>query len=134
MQSLTIAGRIGKDAELRSTQSSQVCGFSVAVDQGFGDSKKTNWYRCSLWGNRGEKLSRYLLKGVPVTVSGQLAIGEYEGKPQFDIRVDEITLQGKREGGQQSGGGGHAEQQHDELSDDVPFILAISDTHERRCR
>ena len=148
MQALTIAGRIGKDAELRATANSQVCGFNVAVDQGFGDSKQTNWFRCSIWGSRGEKLAAYLLKGVPVTVSGQLSIGEWEGKPQFDLNVDEIALQGKREGGgQQSqqtgygdqpgggsqGGGGYSGSQ-DDLDDDVPFILALSDQHERRCR
>lgn len=112
MQTIVVAGKLGKDAELRKTQSGDsVLGFSVAVDQRDGRDKSTNWYRVSLWGKRGEALAQYLLKGVAVTVSGEFSLGDYEGKPQLNIRANEIALQGGRgdsPGGQSSGsqGGG----------------------------
>ena len=105
MQTIVIAGKLGKDAELRKTQNGDaVCSFSVAVDQRDGREKTTNWFRVSLWGKRGEGLAPYLLKGASVTVSGEFSLGEYEGKTQLNIRANEIALQGGRsEGGSQGG-------------------------------
>lgn len=97
MQTITIAGRIGRDAETRSTQTGDtVTGFTVAVDQRNGRDKTTNWWRCSIWGKRGEALAQYLTKGASVTVSGEFSLSEYEGKPQLNIRANEIALQGGR--------------------------------------
>lgn len=95
MQNITIAGRLGRDAELRSTQGGdQVCNFTVAVDTRQGREKVTNWWRVSLWGKRGEALAQYLTKGSNVTVTGEFSLSEYDGKPQLNIRANEITLQG----------------------------------------
>ncbi|MHB9879137.1 single-stranded DNA-binding protein [Pacificimonas sp. ICDLI1SI03] len=127
MQIITIAGRIGRDAETNSPNGKPVCNFSVAVDQGFGNNKSTNWFRCALWGQRGEKLAQYLTKGSSVTVVGTLRIGEYQGKPQYDVDVSEVALQGGRsEGGNQSGGQPYNDQRNDppaddSLNDDVPW-------------
>jgi single-strand DNA-binding protein len=101
MQTITIAGRLGRDAELRNTQSGDaVCNFSVAVDVRQGREKVTNWWRVSLWGKRAEALNQYLTKGASVTVMGEFSLTEYEGKPQLNIRANEIALLG---GGQQDG-------------------------------
>ena len=125
MQSITIAGKLGRDAELRQTQSGEsVCSFTVAVDQRQGRDKTTNWWRVSLWGKRGEALAPYLLKGASVTVQGEFALGEYEGKPQLNIRANEIALQGGRGDGSQ---GAPVEPQRnsrqvaDDLDDTIPF-------------
>lgn len=102
MQTIIIAGKIGRDAELRNTQGGDsVCSFSVAVDQRDGRDKSTNWWRVSLWGKRGEALAPYLLKGTSVTVTGDFALGDYEGKPQLNIRANGIALQGGRGDGSQ---------------------------------
>jgi single-strand DNA-binding protein len=100
MKNITIAGRIGKDAETRNTQQGdQVTSFTVAVDEGFGDKKRTLWFDCSLWGKRGEKLSGYITKGSSVTVTGDLSTREYEGKTYLTIRANDLTLQGGRDAG-----------------------------------
>lgn len=111
MQTITIAGRIGRDAEVRTTQGGDsVCGFTVAVDYRKGRDKQTNWWRVSLWGKRGEALSQYLTKGSNVTVSGSFELGEYDGKPQLNINASEVALQGggqeRSEPRQQTGNGG----------------------------
>jgi len=126
MQSIVIAGRIGSDAALRTTQGGdKVASFNVAVDYRDGRDKKTNWYRVSLWGKRADALQPYLLKGVSVTVAGEFSLGEYEGKPQLNLRANEIALQGSRSGGQQqsgAGGGGAKASYQDDLDDDsIPF-------------
>jgi single-strand DNA-binding protein len=95
VQIITVAGKLGRDSELRRTQGGDaVLSFTVAVDQRNGRDKTTNWYRISLWGKRGESLAQYLTKGTSVTVVGEFSLGEYEGKPQLNIRASEIALQG----------------------------------------
>lgn len=126
MKAITIAGRIGKDAETRNTQGGdQVTGFTVAVDEGFGDKKRTIWFEVSQWGKRGAAVAPYLKKGSSVTVTGDLSTREYEGKTYLTIRAHDLTLQGGSTGGQQSGNrdaGYQAPPASDGLDDsDIPF-------------
>lgn len=94
MISVTVAGRLGKDSELRQAGSSQVLSFSVAGDTGFGERKQSHWFNCSLWGNQGAALQQYLLKGQQVTVIGEYSEREYDGKQYKELRVNQIELQG----------------------------------------
>lgn len=125
MQNITISGRLGRDAELRNTNGGDaVCGFTVAVDGRQGREKVTNWWRVSLWGKRGEALAQYLTKGAQVTVNGEFSLGEYDGKPQLNIRANEIALQGgKPEGGQRQERQSSPNNSFatDDLDDDIPF-------------
>jgi single-strand DNA-binding protein len=132
-----IAGNLGKDAELRTTQSGAVCSFSVAVEQRLKGEKKTVWIRCSMWGKRGETLVQYLRKGTRVAVTGELSLHEYEGKTSLECRVSELTLLG---GGKQDGepkpatrpassGGGFpdADYGNKPIDDDqIPFCLNVT--------
>lgn len=126
MKNITIAGRIGKAAEVRQTQNGDaVAGFSVAVDEGFGDKKRTLWFDVSLWGKRGQSLAQYLAKGTSVTVTGDLSTREYEGKTYLTIRANDLTLQGGKQSsdsGQQSDGYGSGGRPSDDLGDEIPFI------------
>jgi single-strand DNA-binding protein len=93
MKNITIAGGLTKDAELRSTQNGdKVAGFSVAVSEGFGDSKRTLYFDCSIWGKRAETLAPMLTKGGKVCVTGDLSTREYNGKTSLTVRVAEVTL------------------------------------------
>lgn len=102
-----VAGNLTKDAELRQAGNSQVCGFSVAADTGFGDKKQTLFFSCSLWGNQGAALAQYLKKGNPVTVIGEMSEREYDGKQYKEIRVNSIKLQGSKGDSQDSGQQGY---------------------------
>ena len=94
MQSITVTGGLGRDAELKQTQGGDsILSFSVGSSQGYGDKKSTNWFRCTVWGKRGASIAQYLTKATKVTVQGELTIGEYDGKAQFDIRVNEVEWQ-----------------------------------------
>jgi single-strand DNA-binding protein len=97
MNSLTIAGNIGKDATLRRTQGGKdVASFSVAVSK--GRDQETIWFDCSVWGERGAKLVQYLTKGTKVCVQGEVSAREHNGKAYLQVFVRELTLLG---GGQQ---------------------------------
>lgn len=129
MQLLTISGNLGRDSEFRRAGDNDVLSFSVGVKQGYGDKASSNWFRCSVWGKRGEKLAQYLTKGVKVVVQGELTIGEYDGKPQYDVRVNEVEFMSKGEGGQrreeprenQRRSAAPSNPFDNDLDDDVPF-------------
>ena len=124
MQQITIAGRIGSDAKLAKTQNGDaVANVTVAVDVRQGREKVTNWWRVSIWGKRAEALAPYLLKGVSVTIAGEFSMGDYEGKPQLNVRASEIALQGGR-GELQAAGErkrGYDDRDDDDDSGQVPF-------------
>jgi single-strand DNA-binding protein len=98
----TVAGNVGKDAELRDAHGTPVLGFSIAGTAGWGDREQTLWFNCSIWGKRGESLVQYIKKGTRVTVSGELSQREYEGKQYLELRVEHIKLQDTKANGQQA--------------------------------
>jgi single-strand DNA-binding protein len=121
MKSITIGGHIGRDAEVRSTQSGdKVTGWTVAVEDRVGKEKGTIWFDCTLWGKRGESLAQYLTKGSKVCVSGELSKREHDGKTYLTIKAEQVTLMGGKHDAQrdddraQAGG-------RDDLQDEVPF-------------
>ena len=102
MNSITIAGQLGKDAEQRFLPNGDaVSSFSVADSQ--GKDKPTTWWNCSIFGKRAEVLTQYLTKGQAVTVVGNVSQREYTDKDgnkrvSIDVRVNDVALQGgKRE-------------------------------------
>lgn len=129
MQQITISGYLSKDGEVRTTQNGdQIANWNVPVRQGFGDREATNWFRVSIWGKRAEYAAK-ARKGEFVVVTGELMIGEYQGKPQYEIRAGDFRTvrPAPRDGSQ----GAPVEPQRDsrqsmadELSDDIPFLTA----------
>jgi single-strand DNA-binding protein len=108
----TFSGRVGADAELRTTQSGEkVLSFRVANDIGFGDRKTTQWVDCSYWGKRAEAVSSYVRKGDKITVSGELKLEEFQrrdGTPgsKLAVRVNDLDLAARSESAGGGGGGG----------------------------
>lgn len=103
MITVIIAGRLGRDAEVRQAGNSQVCSFSVAADTGFGDRKQSHWFNCSIWGNQGVALCQYLKKGGQVTITGEFSEREHDGKFYKELRVNQIELQGSKQDSQNQG-------------------------------
>ena len=88
-------GRVGKDAIVRYTQSGKaVAGWSLAVDDGWGQNKQTVWLDCSLWGDRAEKLAPFITKGAQIGVTGSIGTREHDGKTYVTLRVQDVTLLG----------------------------------------
>ena len=86
---ITIVGRLGKDVELRYTPDGKaVASFSVAVDDGFGENKKTIWLRVSVWEKQAETCNQYLHKGSIVLVEGRLTPDPKTGGPRIFKRQD----------------------------------------------
>ena len=124
MKTIVIAGNIGKTAEVRNAGQNRVTGWTVAVDDGWGDNKTTIWFDCNWWGQRGEKVAQYIQKGGKITVSGELSKREHEGKTYLTVNVSDVTLQSKADsngGGSGGYGGGGSPNSGRDLGDEIPF-------------
>lgn len=131
MKVITIAGRLGRDAEVKSTQGgTNVCRFSVATDAKRNGEKVTTWFDVSIFGKRGEALARYLTKGTTVCVVGDLEARTFQAKDgstklALGVVASEVTLLG---GGQRDeqraaspAGDGFGDAGSFDSGDDLPF-------------
>lgn len=109
--SVVVVGNLGKDPEIRATGSGKkVASFSVAVDQGFGDNKKTEWVSCLAWEKLAEFAEKYLKKGKTVALSGTLQTSSWDDKAsgqkryKTEVVARDIQFMDTRssEGGQRS--------------------------------
>lgn len=129
IQIVTIEGRAGSDAKLNTNQNGQnILTVNVAVTDP-RNKDQTNWYRCSVWGKRAVALEQYIVKGTIIFATGTFSIGEYNGKPQLDVRVNDISFYNNQRHGDapqrqsQSAPAGRAQPKgyDPDLDDDVPF-------------
>lgn len=103
MNNITIAGQLGKDAEIRSMpDGTKVASFSVADSQ--GRDKPTIWWNCQMFGKRADSLQQYLVKGQAVSVAGNVTEREWTDKDggkrkSLDVRVNDVALQGGKPAG-----------------------------------
>lgn len=132
MQNITITGYLSRDAEQRQTQSGDsITTWNVPVRQGYGEREKTNWFRVSIFGKRADFAAK-ARKGDFATVTGELEIGEYEGKPQYNIRANDF--QSVRTAPRDGGTDAPSEPQRnsrsappiDDLDDSIPFVSSHS--------
>lgn len=92
MMIIQIAGRLGKDAETRFTNSGQkVTSFNVATNVRKAGKDETVWWRVTIWGDRFDKMMPYLKKGSAVIVVGEMQKPEIwtdkEGRPQVNLEL-----------------------------------------------
>ena len=85
LSKIQIIGNLGRDPELRYTPNGRpVASFTVAVNQSQKNQQtgewveSTDWFRVSVWGDRGERVAENLRKGSRVFVDGRFRAREYE--------------------------------------------------------
>ena len=135
-----LIGNLGRDPELRYTQSGQaVANFSIATSENWNDKssgervERTEWHRIVAWGRTAELAAQYLSKGRTVYVEGRLQTRSWEdrdGNKRYTTEVVAQTVQflsGGRGGGGGAGGfggpppPGDADAPPDFGDDDIPF-------------
>ena len=127
MISMTVAGNVGRDAQLRRTQGGDpVLGFSVAVDMGKdknGNKRDAVWVNCSIWGKRAESLKTYITKGTKLVLTGRPGVNVYEGKGSLTLSVNDLTFMGgsQQQRSDDDRGGYDEPPPRDDLDDDLPF-------------
>lgn len=77
----TIIGNLTADPELRTTSSGKnVCNFSVAINEGWGDTAKTTYVKVSVFGKIADSCMKNLTKGRKVAVRGTASASAYINK------------------------------------------------------
>ena len=133
-----ITGNLTRDPELRTTSNgSNVCSFSVAVNRTYKDSsgeqkEDVSYIDCSAWGRLGEVINQYAKKGSSVLVSGRLDQRSWEDKndgkkrSRVEIVVEDFNFIGnapRDDGGNYSSNfssSNPANEQASDIPDDVP--------------
>ncbi len=117
LSKIQIIGNLGRDPELRYTPNGRpVASFTVAVNQSTKNQQtgewieSTDWFRVSVWGDRGERAAESLRKGSRVFVDGRFRTREYEANDgqkrlSLDITADTVLGLDKREAAEGTFGG-----------------------------
>jgi len=81
MNQVNIIGRVGGEVELRYTAGGKaVAQLTLAVDDGWGESKKTAWIGVTIWGATAELANKAVRKGDRLGITGRLSQEEWEDK------------------------------------------------------
>ena len=91
-------GHIAKAAQTRTVTvggvPTLVTDFNVAINEGYGDTQRTEFIKCSIWRERGAKLAPSLTVGRSVTIKGAISCqawlgttGALAGKAQAQLTM-----------------------------------------------
>lgn len=136
-----VTGNLTRDAELRSTPSgAQLLDVGIAVNERRRNRQTDQWedyanfFDCTMWGERAQKIAQYLTKGTKVAIEGRLHYRSWEDKntgqrrSKVDITIDNIDFMSSRNSG--NGGaatsGGYAGGAQQQSSDNYPQAAAPS--------
>lgn len=93
-----LQGRLTSAPETRETSNgTAVANFSLAVDRGFGEDKKTDFIPCVAFGKTAETIIKFVTKGTLILVSGSLQTKSWEDKEgnkrkDFEVMVTEFSF------------------------------------------
>ena len=104
MNTATIIGRAGRDAETTAYESGKVrTTFSLAVNRWDTKTKEevTDWFNIEVWDKQAEFAGDYVKKGRQVVVDGRISISKWtdqtgEQKERFLINATNIRLLGSK--------------------------------------
>ena len=106
----TYPGRVGADAEIRTTQGgTKILSFRIANDIGFGDRRTTQWIDVNYFGKNAESIVGFIRKGDKITVLGEIKLEEFQrrdGTPgaKLALNASHVELGDKKDRGEASGG------------------------------
>lgn len=87
-QKLTVIGLVGRDPELRYSQTGKAfLTFSIGNSQMEKGEKKTTWFKVTAFDKLAENLNNYMQKGTKVFVSGKLSSDQF-GNPRTYTKND----------------------------------------------
>ena len=86
-------GRLVRDPELRHTGTGKpVATFTIAVDNGYGEGKKTDFINCVAWNKTAEFVSKWFAKGRMMVLVGRLSTRAWEGEDGRKNYVTEVVV------------------------------------------
>lgn len=95
---LIIAGRLGKDPELKTTTNgTSVASFSVATNRTWTDKQgqkqeDTEWVNCVAWGKTAETISKFFHKGKEIYLEGRIQTRKWQDKEGNNRYTTEMVI------------------------------------------
>ena len=101
LNKVVLIGRMVKDIELRTTQGGKTVGtFTVAVDDGYGDKKTTDFINCVAWEKTAGFIHDYFGKGRMIVLVGKIKTRSWDtedGKRYAtEVFVSEVDFAGEK--------------------------------------
>ena len=85
--------RTTKDIELRYTGENLAIGkFSIAVDTGYGEKKKTNFFNCTVFGKQAETMQKYVTKGNKILLECEALQNTYTDKNGNNVNTVDFKV------------------------------------------
>lgn len=107
MNVIALAGRCGRDPELKYFESgSVVANLSLAVN-GVKKGDDADWFELKIWGKGAQIAGDYVKKGSQIAVTGRMSAERWvdkntgEKRQKYVVNVDRLSLLGSK--GQQEG-------------------------------
>ena len=97
-----LLGRMTNEITIRHTNSGKAVGtFTVAIDNGYGDNKTTDFINCVAWEQRAEFIKNWFGKGRMIALVGRLATRSWEGDDGrrnyvTEVIVSEVSFAGEK--------------------------------------
>lgn len=120
LNKVVLIGRLGKDPELKYTQSGNpVANFTIATNESYKDKdgkkvENTDWHKVVAWNKLAEICGQYLKKGSLVCVEGKIKTRSYDkdGAKHYitEIVADEMQMLGAE-----------SKAEKEASTDDMPF-------------
>lgn len=89
LNQVTIMGRLGQAPELKNINGMAICNFSIATSKSWKDDggekqERTEWHNCVAFKKTAELAGKYLVKGSPVLIVGELQTRSWDDKKTGD--------------------------------------------------
>ena len=95
MNKCYFTGRTTKDVEVRYTageKQTAVGKFSLAVDTGYGDNKKANFFNMTAWGKTAEAMEKNVRKGTKIVVECEANQNSYTDKNRNKVNAIDFRV------------------------------------------
>ena len=121
LNKVLLLGNLGADPELRVVGGGQsVLKLRIATTETYLDKsntrqERTEWHSVTMWGKRGEALSKFLTKGDRIFIEGSIRTSSYEKDGEKRYRTEVIASniilngggKGRGDGASEGGCGGY---------------------------
>lgn len=126
MNKVFLIGNLTRDPELRTTQSGDaVCNFTLAVNKRVkkGDHPEADYFRVTVWNEKGRNCAQYLAKGKKANVIGEVRLESYadqQGVMRYHmaVKADDVEFLTPKGEATAASGGGYTQVPDEELPEE----------------
>lgn len=128
MNKVNLIGRMTDDIKVNYASASQMAvgRFCLAIDDGYGEKKRTNFINCIAFGKTAESMEQHTCKGCRVAVDGKIQTGSYQkndGTKVYttDVIADRVEYIDFKDRGQKPADSGTQIEDFQAIDEFVPF-------------